>query len=83
MLLFGSSLILIVLTAMALSQKLRKFVARNRSHIALMTIFLVAAAMLGFGAIDYFSVDACLDSGGGWDHNREVCQHDDRPLPPE
>jgi len=36
---------------------------------------MVGVIVFAFIAGDYFSVDACLDGGGRWNKDREVCEH--------
>ena len=82
MLLISAGLVLLFLVALVVSQRFRGLVARH--------LLGVAVALLGFAGVivftlvvtDFFSIDACLDSGGRWDKERRVCQHQEQPSGP-
>lgn len=77
MLLIVASLILLFLVALGLSQSFRKLVSRHRFGMAVLFTSVAGLVILAFVAIDYLSVDACLDGGGRWDYERGVCQHEE------
>ncbi|MGH8538577.1 MAG: hypothetical protein ACREXM_19570, partial [Gammaproteobacteria bacterium] len=61
---------------------LRQSLVRHR--LGFVAALLVAGGVIVFllVATDYFSVDACLDSGGRWDKEQAVCQHEEHQDAP-
>ncbi|MBK8164194.1 MAG: hypothetical protein IPK65_13975 [Gammaproteobacteria bacterium] len=82
MLLIAACLILLFLVALGVNQRFRELVARHRLGVAVVLLGLAGVIVFAFVATDYFSVDACLDSGGRWDNESEVCQHQEQPSVP-
>lgn len=82
MLLIVSSIVLLFLIALGVSQRFRSLVARHRLSFAVALLGLAGVIVFALLTNDYFSVDACLDSGGRWDKEQEVCQHEEQPNVP-
>ncbi|MDT0498955.1 hypothetical protein RM530_16550 [Algiphilus sp. W345] len=82
MLLIAASLALLFLVALGVSQRFRASVARHRLGVAVVLFGTAGAIVFAFVASDYFSIDACLDDGGRWNKEREVCEYQEPSSAP-
>jgi hypothetical protein len=77
MLPIATSFIFLFLVALGASQRFRGLIIRHRlSVVVMMVLFgMVGAIGFAFSMSDYFSVDACLDDGGRWNKESEICEY--------
>lgn len=45
----------------------------SKARVTTTVILLSMAIIIGFFLVRFLRVDACLDSGGAWDHGRGEC----------
>lgn len=82
MIIITVGLLLSLLIALGISQRFRSLVVQHRRLCIATLLGLIGVIVFAFVVVDYFSVDACLDSGGRWDKKREVCQHEESSAVP-
>jgi len=75
MLLIAASLALLFLVALGVSRRFRTSVARHQLGVAVALLGVAGIIVLALVIGDYFSVDACLDDGGRWNKDREICEY--------
>jgi len=54
-----------------------------QSQSVLFAGIMLCALIIGFGPIisDHFQIDDCLDGGGRWNYEREICENTSVPVP--
>ncbi|RBP75696.1 hypothetical protein DET64_103298 [Marinobacter nauticus] len=76
MILFTMFLGVFVLLAAIFSAQFRRFFIKHRLVAATAIALLVVVALVSPMAAKYFSVDACLDSGGRWNEFENKCEYE-------
>ena len=55
----------------------------SAKKIAAITLLVVASVLTWTWVAEFLAVDACLDSGGSYDYERSVCDHQSSHPPGE
>lgn len=67
---------IVVLLAAIYSSRFRQFFIKHRLMAATAIAFVAVVVLFTPMATKYFSVDACLDSGGRWNKFENKCEYE-------